>query len=270
MDDDLTRPSLSYVPGDRASEQRYVESLGELPSDWLSFARPAEVTCEWHRKENQLQMGSCQGTELSSVLERLWFAATGEIVQLSKIFAYLATQAIGGRIGADNGSKPTDGAQLATQYGVPLESLTGYPPTYPNAQLRAQILSKTNYAAAAKYKAKSAVRMRANADEACNLIGGGGGISFGSMWYPGMIPRDRIVRVYNPPRGTVSRHAQCILGYRPDLRLYGWNSHNDGQYEFTPEAYEQMVRHPETVAIGLLGGEQPVDWYADSYMLGKG
>lgn len=270
MHDDLDLPDLSDDCPLELEDRNFIEGLGELPAAWMEAARPEEVLCDWHRKENQLQMGSCQGTELSSVLERLWFAITGQIVQLSKIFGYLGSQWLGRRLGADNGSRLTDGAQLALKYGIAPEALTGYPATYPAKAERDRILSPANFAAALQYRAKTAITLKANADEAYNVIGGGGGISFKVLWYRGMIPRDRIVRDFNPPAGTTSQHAMCVLGYRKSGILLPINSHNDGQYEITPEAYEKMLRHPQTAAIGFLPGEQPIDWYGDSYMLGKG
>jgi len=122
----------------------FLSVIPEAPmasSAWASFSRPSEVTVEWHRTENQGPMGSCQGHSISSVLERLAMVR-GERVQLSEIFAYLATQKIDGLLGRDRGSTISGGCKVAMQYGCPPEKLTGYPRGYPSRADREKILSK--------------------------------------------------------------------------------------------------------------------------------
>lgn len=242
-------------------DREWVASLEDVPDEFIACRRPEEVRNEWHRKENQLQLGSCGGTENSSALERLHFVSTGEVVQLSKIFAYLACQKLDGLLGADRGSTIANGAKLALNTGICPESLTGYPKSYPDAAARAKILSKENYAAAAPYKAAKAVKM-AGSEQSYDLIGGGGAINFCVLVYQGWIPADRIIRKYAPPKGARSGHANVNMGYLKDGLFEPWNSWNDGPYRVTPEAWEQMLRHPYTVAIGLLGneGKPNVDW----------
>ena len=94
MSTDVTTPSsYNWEKEDHA----FLNALSEVPmatKAWSEFSRPAEIGVEWHHTEDQGQIGSCQGNDLSSVLERLAFVR-GERVQLSRIFAYLATQKIG-------------------------------------------------------------------------------------------------------------------------------------------------------------------------------
>lgn len=249
-------------------DMKFIQDLPELPvkSDvWRDFKRPDEVLVDWHRTENQGRIGSCQGHSLTSVLERLWFVATGKKVQLSEIFAYLATQKIDGLLGSDDGSTITGGAKLGMTVGVPTEDKTGYPQAYPSRSQISAILSQANYAAGAEYKAKSIWRATVSADDSKDFIGGGGGISFGCAWYSGMIPRDRIVRRYSPGNSR-SGHAMACLGYRKNGLLICVNSHADGPYEVDPEAWEAILRHPRTAAVGLKGDVEakPVDWYKES------
>lgn len=199
-----------------------------------------------------LVVHNCQGNDLSSCLERLEFVANnGNVVQLSRIFAYLATQKIDGLLGADNGSTISGGGKLATTVGCPPESLTGYPSRYPNSSERASILSAANYAAGAKYKAVSLWKVPKDPEEAKNWIGGGGAISIGIRW-PG-IPSDRVIRSYH---GGSGGHAQAILGYDQDS-LIAVNSWGDGPYRILNAAWEQMWADSYTAMVGLAGEAEP-------------
>jgi hypothetical protein len=246
-------------------DRKYLKSLPVLPmqsSVWRSFQRPSEVAINWHREENQFQIGSCQGNSLSSVLERCAFVA-GKKVQLSRIFAYLATQKIDGLLGSDNGSTVSGGVKLALETGCPLEKLTGYPRAYPGRAERNEILSDANYKAGAEYKAKSAWQVSPDHDELLDFIGGGGAINFGIRYGSSTIPSDRVIRRFVPGRGG---HAMCILGYTRDGDLRAMNSHGDGQYLITPGAWKAMLADSWTTAIGLMGSKEPVpvDWYSNS------
>jgi hypothetical protein len=262
--------SESQTPYDynwELEDHGYLQALPEAPmttNAWQVFSRPAEIDASWHNNENQGQIGSCQGNGLSSVLERLAFVQ-GKTVQLSRIFAYLATQKIDGLLGADNGSTIAGGCKLAVEFGCPLEATTGYPSRYPNSTERTQILSQANYGAGAPYKAKSAWQVPKDHNQLLDFIGGGGGITFGVRWYNGLIPQDRIVRSFRPVRCS-GGHAMCVLGYDTDGNLRAYNSWGDGLYTITPEAWVQMLSDSSTAAIGLMGNvnAEPIDWYRNS------
>jgi hypothetical protein len=262
--------SEAQMVGDYAVDREnfaYLDALPEVPmltSAWQEFKRPEEIDIAWHRTEDQGQIGSCQGHSVSSVLERLAFVR-GEKVQLSEIFAYLASQKIDGLLGADDGSTIAGGCEIAVKYGCPPESRTGYPRAYPGSAERTKILSKENYDAGAPYKALSAWKVPKDHNAVLNFIGGGGGINFGIRWYSGLIPADRIVRKYNACRAG-GGHAMCILGYDKNGNLRAANSHADGGYLITPEAWTQIMTCSATAAIGLMGNKdaKPIDWYGNS------
>jgi hypothetical protein len=248
-------------------DRAFLVAQQDMPKAFRAFGRPAEVSTGWHKDENQGYLGSCQGNDLTSCLERLQKVQGKTPEQLSRIFAYIATQKTDGLIGADQGSTISGGAKLALQYGVCPESMTGYPNAYPDAAARSKILSPANYQAGAPYKAKSTCAATEEPDDAMDFIGGGGAWSLGMLWWRGMIPADRVVRKYAPPAGTRSGHAIAVLGYTKDGLLIPINSHGDGEFYFTPEAWRQVMRHPYTACIGLMGNEgAPVDWMSESYM----
>jgi len=245
-------------------DRKFLSSLEPAPVEFRTFSRPPEIDVYWHRTENQGPVGSCQGNGLTSILERLQFVRTNDktqVVQLSRMFAYLATQKIDRLLGQDRGSTISGGAKLALTVGAPPESLTGYTGRYPDGAGIKRILSQENYNAGAPFKALKAWQASADIEECMNFIAGGGGISIGISWYSGLIPRDRIVRSFNPPSRT-GGHALAVLGYTRNGNLIGVNSHGDGRYEITPNAWRQMVNHRFTAAVGLTGTTAPriVDW----------
>lgn len=239
-------------------DRAMLNGLHNIPKAFKSFSRPVEVLVDWHKTENQGPIGACQGNDLASCLERLLFVAGKTIVQLSRIFAYLATQKIDGLLGSDQGSTISGGVKLAMTYGVPPEVLTGYPNRYPSRSDISRILTEANYAAGEPFKALSKWAVPEEPEESKNWIGGGGAISLGIPW-SGM-PRDRVFRSFDGHgRGG---HAVAILGYLSNGNLQGINSHGDGPFEITPDAWRQMIRHNRTAAIGLAGAAEPepFDW----------
>jgi len=258
--------SRFFTWNEEAEDPGFFSALEELPSSFRSFARPAEVPIDWHKTEDQGPIGSCTGNGLASVLERLAHVR-GVKVQLSRIFAFLATQKRDGWLGNSRvGSTVSRACSLAIEDGCPPEELTGYPSQYPSKSQIKRILSPENYAAGAPFKAVSKWRVsRDDHDETLNFLGGGGGILFGIAWRRGMIPHDRIIRQFRPGNSK-SGHAMCVLGYDRDGNPRAANSHRDGPYTITVEAWQQMLRHRRTSAVGLLGNStpEPVDWIKNS------
>ena len=246
-------------------DRNYLAALPELPRAFSqAVSRPESISVDWHQTENQGRIGSCQGNALTSCLERLIFVRTGsrsDVVQLSRIFAYIATQKIDGLLGRDQGSTISGGVKLALKHGVPPESMTGYPSRYPNSSDRSRILAESNYRAGLDYRAVRSWKVSDNIEDAKDFIAGGGAISFG-IKYNG-IPRNRIISSFIPGRGG---HAMAALGYKANGNITCVNSHGDGEFEITPMAWGQMVRHSWSAFIGLMGHNkpEPVDWYSEN------
>jgi hypothetical protein len=227
-------------------DREFLAGLREIPQSFKGFARPESVGVEWHQNENQRQLGSCQGNDLSSCVERVAYVATGAIVQLSRIYAYLRTQQLDGLLGRDSGSTISNGGKVALE-GLPLESLTGYPSSYPGSAERSRILSVGQL----NHKATSLWKVPQDPEEARNWIGGGGAISIGILW-PG-IPSDRIIKKYS---GGSGGHAVAVLGYDA-THLVAVNSWGDGPFKITNDAWRQMWDHRWTAMVGIAGDEEP-------------
>lgn len=249
-------------------------ALPELPAKFArGSVRPREVLNAWFRKENQGGIGSCNGAAWAGLGERCLYSSRGDrTTQLSKIWMYLAAQAQGGLLGSDNGSRPTDGGKVAVK-GICPESVVPYPQyafdgQYPNKAERARILSADHARAGEPFKVGQIWRRPQSHADTLDLIGcSGGGWVFGITWYAGLIPKDRIVRSFNP-RGKriLGSHALCCLGYHASENLEGHNSHNDGPFQIEPQAWEQILAHPSTSVVGATGTEdaRPVDWLKES------
>jgi hypothetical protein len=258
-----------------AVELAFAASLPQLPPRFARGAtRPREVRNHWFRKENQGGIGSCNGAAWAGMGERVNYSSTGDkTTQLSMLWMYLASQQVGGLLGADNGSRPTDGAKVALNTGICPDSLVPYTQSalsgvYPNRNERARILSPEHAAAAAQYKVKQIWRKPQSHAETLDLIGcSGGGWVYGITWYQGLIPRDRIVREFNPRgKNILGSHALNALGYFENENLEANNTHNDGMFQITPKAWEQMLAHPSTSVVGATGTQdaKPVDWLQNS------
>lgn len=227
-------------------DREFLATLQDIPPEFAQFSRPETVGVEWHHTENQGPIGSCQGNDLSSCVERIAFVATQQIIQLSRMYAYLRTQVLDGLIGSDRGSTISGGGKVALE-GLPLESLTGYPQSYPGKAERDRILNIGQR----DYKATSLWKVPQDPEEAKNWIGGGGAISIGIRW-PG-IPKDRVIRSYH---GGSGGHANAVLGYDADS-LIAVNSWGDGPYRITNDAWRQIWADSYTAMVGLAGSAAP-------------
>ena len=75
-------------------DKSFIASLPDVPmttSEWESFSRPDHIDVNWHKPEDQGQIGSCQGNALTSVLERLMFFVA-KACNYSRIISLFATQ----------------------------------------------------------------------------------------------------------------------------------------------------------------------------------
>lgn len=178
---------------------------------------------------------NCQGHALSSVCEIAYYnASKGDIIQLSRWFAYVGTQKIDG-IRGDQGSTISGGASLAKQYGICPEEVYPYPRRYTYEITQAQ------YDAAKPYRLKTARRMETVDDVRKWLDGGLGGINIGVRWGGG-------------------GHAVAIIetegsGFRL-ANSWGTSWGDRGFFSWSEREMSQKLREGYTVAIGLTDMEE--------------
>jgi hypothetical protein len=249
-------------------DRAFLDSLPALPRLYgQGLSRPDEVTLDDIKRENQGSIGSCQGNAITSCIERL-LTVGGEHkgTQLSRIYAYLASQQLDGLLGRDVGSTISSGIKVSLR-GVPTEQAVPYPSParYPGRARRDDILEAWLAERTFPYSASSTWKVPFDVEAVKDFIAGGGAISIGILWYSGIIPRNRVVRTFRPPSRS-GGHAVAILGYARNGNLRFMNSHGDGQFEVTPDAFRGMMRHSWTAAVGIKGSvdPHPVDWVEES------
>lgn len=225
----------------------WVESLPKgTPFTYSSYrGMPPTVAkpSTWLKIEDQNGFGSCQGNDLSSCCEiAYWLASAGDIIQLSRWFAYVGTQAIDG-IRGDRGSTISGGAELARTRGICPEELYPYPTRYRYGITQAQ------YAAAEPYKLSTFRRMQTIGDCRKWLDAGVGAISIGVRWGSG-------------------GHAICLCETDGTDFIFAnswgtsWGENGFGRW--TERELRSLLRDNYTVAIGMTDMEQvkprELDW----------
>lgn len=206
--------------------------------------------------ENQARQGSCAGHSLSSILEWCYAIATGgDRIQLSRAMAYYETQRIDG-IRGDNGSTIAGGCKLAVETGVCREELWRYPANYsPSRPSNFEEIK----ADAANYKVKTRIRMTSY-DGIRTFLGAGlGGVHGGWNWNSSF--EKKVVETFNPTnRDGGHSEATICLSTKEDsngrpfvwvLGSWGKGFAEAGWQEVSPTCLQQMLKHPNTVLVGL-------------------
>jgi hypothetical protein len=225
---------------------------GRLTFGLGDFEAPAAVDHRrWLRRENQGPMGSCRGFTRSTGAEiSAYYATKGRVMQFSPMWCYLRCQAVDRLLGRDQGSTIESGVHVAIQEGHCPEEV--FP--YPNPVRYSTQIPRGAAEAAALYKSASATWIE-DVEQGLAFLGGCcGAIDMGTRW-PLPIGRDRVLRdiSYAGPYG----HAWSWCGYLDEkddqgkpLSL-GFNSHNDGFFFITFRALVQLLRRPDTSAVGI-------------------
>ncbi len=225
---------------------------------------PEEINPIWLRTENQRNMGSCQGHELSTLGEIAYYIASGgEVVQFSPLFAYYATQQVDGLQGVDRGSTISGGADVATDLGFcPLEVMP-----YPDPVKYKWELPQKAIDAAKDFKCGYKTRITSYDQGFQFMATGQGGVGIGILWESNVMKpnAENCIETYRAGGGG---HAVAFVGYSKrrakDGRKYwrlrnswGENWGNYGEVEVSPVAIDQMLLSRYTVAIGISDLKSP-------------
>lgn len=205
----------------------------------------------WYDIHDQGPVGSCQGQSLADCGEYLNVIATGVEVQLSRGFAYLASQEFDRLIGRDNGSTLSGGTKAAAR-GIPLEDAFEYTANYRDLLSRYQ-RDKDKLLAGKLWKYPAAIAMPDY--ESCYrwLSSWTGVIQIGIGWSLGNARWE--VESYRSGGGG---HAVNLTGY---LKRPGWtddrgillkNSHSkqwgkDGWALIHPKVVDSWCRNQTVV-----------------------
>lgn len=224
----------------------WIDSLpDEIPfsrADYEPLPRAVKPST-WLRIENQNGFGSCQGHSLSSCCEIAYYLATGgDVIQLSRWYAYVGTQIIDG-LNGDRGSTISGGATLAKTKGICPETEYPYPKRYTRR------ISEEQYRKARKYKLSRFQRMR-SADDVRNWLDSGlGGISIGVRWGRG---------------GHAIAITETTSSGVKVANSWGTNWGTKGWFSWTWRELKQKLSESYTVAIGMTDMSEvkprDIDW----------
>jgi len=240
-------------------------SVGEIPERVDPRKSPLAEQA-WLQVENQGSIGSCAGNALTENMEYCWTVESGEVVQLSRMYAYLLSQKFDG-ITSDRGSTLSGNTKAGLQ-GICRESIAPYPSSYPGHGWMTDAMR----ADAEKYKIKSHTPMK-SAEECRAYIGSGIGIiQIGIAWGNAMEPDSNgCIRRFAAGGGG---HSVVYAGYIPDddikqrsskgywlLLKNSWGRRwgKDGYAYVDTSAVDQMLKHQFTVFYGRsdMGAPRP-------------
>lgn len=182
--------------------------MGELPSKMDPRQTKLYTENGWMPTEDQLSIGACQGNALTENFEFNYTIDTGEVLQFSRMYAYIGSQKIDG-INGDRGSTLNGGTKLAMK-GICTEKVGPYPRSYPGHAYITQAMVDD----AVNYKMNSATVIK-TAEEMKQYLGSGiGVVQIGMPWGSSNNPDAKhCITSFSAGRGG---HSVVYCGYVPD------------------------------------------------------
>lgn len=217
---------------------------------------------------NGIGVHNCAGHARSTVMEYInWIDTRGQVIQLSRMYAYLTAQMESG-ISGDQGATISGAMQAAKRRGCCLETTFPYPgrytPTIPQAA----------HAEAKDHKLKNHAVLRDYSQCFNFLASGVGGIEIGIPW-TSTLANNRTGVIESAGGQTYGGHALAIIGYtkRKDRQgrqyLLMFNSHGrqwaaNGVAEIAPTLFDRWGQDRYSEMIGASDLEEfaprKIDW----------
>lgn len=257
--DPQTGHRLTWIPQreDRHKLATFCANHQTAARAFKSVEIPENLTRDWLRVEDQGQIGSCQGHGLTTSAEVLYQVATGgEVVQLSRLKAYIDTQQVDGLLGSDSGSTIGGGLTVAKEKSFALETACPYLDTYPTKNRIRQILEIPGED---RFRIKSGFAVESH-EHGLQCLAGGMTITIGTIW-PFTIDSQWIVQRWTPAtRGGGHARSVCEIRDRRLTEVNSWGSRwgRNGRFSWEPSAFDAMLRHPYTVCLALCDLAVPV------------
>ena len=207
--------------------------------------------------EHQGQEGSCQGQSMSSCIEVCRFMDDGTHLQLSRDCAYYWSQEFDG-IRGDRGSTLAGGRKVATQRGLPPESMWPYSDRYnPRPPVSKDNLLK----AAEPNRVKRTTILRSVEDVVNWMATGQGPVQLGIRWGV-KLNSDGVVTRWSPSGGghaVYLRGRTKKFGKPASILANSWGKRwGDRGYAYLPDdILIRMLRDRYSVFQGFSGMAQP-------------
>lgn len=234
-----------------------------------AFAAPDEIDHRsWLSIEDQGNQGSCSGHALSSSLEVCnYYDAQGQVLQLSRQFAYIMAQTVDGLVGKDEGATIYGSVEGAKRHGICREELFPYTGTYHTDVPRAATEE------AAQHKLLKHVVLKNYDDVFRWLASGVGAVTIGIMIRESWLNAKAVIDTQTGR--IVGGHAMAVLGYskRQDTagrnylllaNSWGRSWGGAGWAEINPRLFDQWGADRNAEMIGVTDLEEfiprAVDW----------
>lgn len=218
-------------------------------SDWEEIAQdPARSPLSVLRKQRQTR-NDCQGQSLTNGEEKRRWYCTGQMVQLSDIYAYNGSERAGSarNVGRDQGTSIASGVVLLTEGikalgvapGLPLESDWPYN-TYERSSSRfdrrAQAVTIDSTFVAQQ------LPLPPWRDMLACVVAGGGSLHIGTYWRVSWSKLHGRRLMDKAPRGGGGHATEGVWAVKINGTWYlaVWNSHGDGYYLMSERCYEDL------------------------------
>lgn len=238
----------------------------EDPEELVYYASDFEILAPFHAPdsidprswlsiENQGRMGSCSGHAMSTCCEVLnWIDTQGQVVQLSRMFAYLAGQKHCGLLGRDAGATISGSVKGAKENGICKEE------TFPYTGNYSTDIPQRAHDEAADHKIKKHVVLRDYSQVYNWLASGVGVVHIGIPWKSSLADAGGIIE--RSSGQTYGGHALAIVGYATKADSQGRkypimiNSHSErwgenGTALVAPSLFDQWGRDNGSELIGV-------------------
>lgn len=280
---------MNSFPGLRESTPEELAELNSLvrckaidPRDYSDFEailRDPQNDPRPHMRAQRQDRNDCQGQALANGEEKRRWYCTGEMVQLSDIYAYNASEYVShpNNVGDDRGTSIASGVKLLTQGisklsvkpGLPTEAVWPYG-TYERS--------------AAKFESRARqvqiddafVSEHQPMPEFDGMLAGvaaGGSGHIGTYWGVSWSKLDGMRLMGSPPTSGDGHATEIIWAVFIDGEWYlvVWNSHGDRYYLMSRRCYEALRRNNFAPFGGyLLLPDKPVERYHDRRKSGGG
>lgn len=194
---------------------------------------------------NGMPVFQCQGYGLVSTVEYLYAVITGEVVQLSPMYAYLMSQFYDG-ISGDRGSTLSGGTKVLEKTGVPLLEAYSVERTYPRGGYRAVPQSAIDAAKATPFQTNKVVRFK-DADHYRAFVGSMAGIAqTGTRWTSGLARVGKHGVVQSIGGSSFGGHSWNFIGYMPIDEM--------------PSDYRSFVPRTSSEFINLMFNSHGTGW----------
>lgn len=243
--------------------------------DWERLLTPENDPRTWLHRERQ-RINDCQAnaaTTGNEVLERRLKGKSGE---QARMFVYQWSEVADGRLGGDAGSSIQSGIKVLTNQGAPLETEYPYSQyTRSRRQLDGWTTEAVRQSAAGRKIAGAAVAPSFAAARVHGALGNP--IHWGTFW--GLSFRTetiasgvtaRVCRRYRRAHGDAGHATEVVWPIKTpagEWLLAVANSHDDGFFYVSEEAYEEMRDRTYTPygAYVLLGHQEPHRQYEGQF-----